>query len=515
MIDKVIVTYQTRCKIGYPESLVLDAYAQLFNKVERSLFAAIMSGEDAGLLKNEYLKRFGITARQFNGIRVQLLGKIDSYNKLQPILIANLNDRIVSLKQKILKLGSKKKTKNTLHHKKRRLATLECRLEQLKEDYKQGKVHLCFGSKKLFNAQFFLEKNGYQSHEEWKIDWEEARNSEFFILGSKDETAGNQSCTASIAENEALNLRLRLPDALFEKHRKYLEIPNVFFSYGHKVILASLYSCLERKVTLANKAIFGQAITYRFKKDKKGWIVFASTEYIKPPVVSRDDHGSIGLDINADHLALVEIDRFGNPVAKKTIPLNTYGKTRNQLLALIGNATAEIVAWAESIKKPIVIEDLDFAKKKATLKEENTNKNSRMLSSLSYSQIVQMLKAKAYRQGIAIYTVNPAFTSIIGQVKFAARYGLTKHHAAALCIARRKYGYSEQPPKLPIILDNKGDPLTLVLPARNRTRHVWSFWRQVGKKIRAAHVAHLRTKRNRSTDPPKSDSCDNISANCR
>ena len=48
-----------------------------------------------------------------------------------------------------------------------------------------------------------------------------------------------------------------------------------------------------------------------------------------------------------------------------------------------------------------------------------------------------MLKASAFRNGIETYSVNPAFTSIIGNAKFALRYGLTKHHAAALCIAGR------------------------------------------------------------------------------
>lgn len=509
MTEKAIFTYQTRLRIDEKDSQVLDEYANLFGKVERSLFADFSAGQKPIELKNGYLKRFGITARQFNACRVQIMGKIDSYNQLQPGLIANITERIATLKHKIEKLSKKRENEEIVHQKKRRLSKLEHRLKQLKKDQKEKKIHLCFGGKKLFRAQFNLEKNGYGSHEEWRKEWDKARNSEFFVLGSKDETAGNQSCTATITEDGTLALRLRLPPVLSEKYGKYLDISGIHFQYGQNTILASLYSCLERRQATQNKANLGRALSYRFKKDKKGWIAFVSTEYDKPRIISDDEYGAIGLDINANHLALVEIDRFGNPEEKRTIPLNTYGKNKNQILAEIGNIAAETIKWAEKVKKPIVLEKLDFGKKKTTIKEENTRKNARMLSSLAYSQIIKMIIAKAYRQGVVVHTVNPAFTTIIGQAKFAKRYGLTKHHAAALCIARRKYGYSEQPPKSCIILNGKEGQLTLPLPVRNRGRHVWSFWRTVGKKIRAAHAAHFQAKKNRSSDPLKADPSDN------
>ncbi len=54
---------------------VLDAIADLFGRVERYLFVALyVRGGDLKELKSEYLKRFGITARMFNAIRVTLEG---------------------------------------------------------------------------------------------------------------------------------------------------------------------------------------------------------------------------------------------------------------------------------------------------------------------------------------------------------------------------------------------------------------------------------------------------------
>ena len=50
----------------------------------------------------------------------------------------------------------------------------------------------------------------------------------------------------------------------------------------------------------------GQAISYRFKRDGKGWRVFVSTQMMDVPVVTDRRRGAIGVDLNADHLAVAE-----------------------------------------------------------------------------------------------------------------------------------------------------------------------------------------------------------------
>jgi hypothetical protein len=119
-----------------------------------------------------------------------------------------------------------------------------------------------------------------------------------------------------------------------------------------------------------------------------------------------------------------------------------------------------------------------------------------MLSSFVYSQFGHRLESRAYRYGVRVYKVNPAFTSVIGRVKFASRYGLTVHHAAALVIARRICRFSERaPPSCQnevLIPNNKGEHVTFSLPARNRGKHVWSFWRRVSRKLKSVvHVAQV------------------------
>ncbi|MBK6999809.1 MAG: hypothetical protein IPH35_07535 [Rhodoferax sp.] len=85
-----------------------------------------------------------------------------------PELIIEAEKRIRKAAKVVAKLETKVPGSNKLHQKKRRLVALQDRLVALKADQETGVVRLCFGSKKLFHAQFDLEANGYADHEEWK-----------------------------------------------------------------------------------------------------------------------------------------------------------------------------------------------------------------------------------------------------------------------------------------------------------------------------------------------------------
>ena len=156
-------------------------------------------------------------------------------------------------------------------------------------------------------------------------------------------------------------------------------------------------------------------------------------------------------------------------------------------MALIGDACAQVVSHAEQTLKPLILEDLDFQKKKQSLRETCNPSQSRKLSSFSYQAILTHLKSRAFRKQIEVKQVNPAFTSLIGRVKFASRYGLSIHHAAALCIGRRFLNLSEKVPRhLDKIPDGKDSHVALSLPVRNRDKHVWNLWRDLSKKVNSS-----------------------------
>ena len=493
--DLYTPTYQTRIHSCAAEDEILNSCATLFGTVERSLFADLERGKLVNECKSSYIKKYGITARHFNAIRVQLEGKISSIRALQQIRLKAVRGQIESIEHFLEK--RLKRDPRVVHQKKRRLALLTARLCRLEEDIAQEKVHLCFGSKKRFRAQFDLLANGYHSHEEWKKDWIASRSNSFFLLGSKDETAGNQSATATVQEDGRISLRIRLPDALRERG-KYLVIKDLYFSYGHDQIVAALTNSKSQV-----------AISYRLVRDEKGWRVFATLPITKPSVVTRKGRGVIGVDINADHLAVVETDRSGNPIKHFRLDLNTYGKGQGQSKALIGDAAKVLIHQGRLAQKPIVLEELSFDKKKNELREIDNPKYARMLSSFAYNEISQFITSAAARNGVEVEKVNPAYTSVIGRAKFCKRYGLSIHESAALCIGRRFLGVSERLPRhLNEVADGKGGFVTLPLPVRNRGRHVWSSWRQVRKRLPAALAAHFRAVKNRSSGQGNLACCD-------
>src|SRR5450631_2874373 len=61
----------------------------------------------------------------------------------------------------------------------------------------------------------------------------------------------------------------------------------------------------------------------------------------------------------------------------------------------------------------------------------------RVLSSLAYTRLAQTVGARAHDAGIEVIEVSAAYSSKIGQQKYARRYGLSVHRAAAFVLARR------------------------------------------------------------------------------
>jgi hypothetical protein len=114
----------------------------------------------------------------------------------------------------------------------------------------------------------------------------------------------------------------------------------------------------------------------------------------------------------------------------------------------------------------------------------------------AYQQIARYLKAAAFQAGLAVIEVNAAYTSTIGAVNYAARYGISIHQGAAIALARRGLGLSEPPSRRVAQLPTAdGDHVTLHLPARNRSKHVWSLWSAVSRQRFEPHVQSLASTR--------------------
>ena len=98
----------------------------------------------------------------FNGIRVSLDGKVSSIVEQQKFLVDDLQRRIARAERQISEASENSRWQQ-VHHKNRRLINLKSRLDGLKSDIQDGRVRLCFGSKRLWRKQHNLKLNGYGS----------------------------------------------------------------------------------------------------------------------------------------------------------------------------------------------------------------------------------------------------------------------------------------------------------------------------------------------------------------
>ena len=208
------------------------------------------------------------------------------------------------------------------------------------------------------------------------------------------------------------------------------------------------------------------------------------------------------MDLNADHLAVVETDAGGNYVKAWRVPLVTDGKSHHQAEALIGDAVAGVVEYAREVGKPIVIENLDFRQKKAVLEGES-RRYRRMLSIFSYGKVKTYFISRGYREGVEIKEVNPAYSSVVGWVKFMEQYGLTVHQAAAMVLARRLLGCSERIPRRRVCPVGNGVHIAFTVPVRKRVKHVWTYWGAISEQL--SRLAGISQSGPRRVATPRQD----------
>ena len=153
------------------------------------------------------------------------------------------------------------------------------------------------------------------------------------------------------------------------------------------------------------------------------------------------------MDFNFGHLDVVEIDDKGNMIDKLIVPYRTDGTSYENEVSL-RQALNIVGRWVKGKHKTLVIEDLDTSssKRKSTYRDPKTN---RIFHMLPYSRYLEAVQYIGFKYDFEITKVKPAYTSVIGKLKYAKRMKIYSHIAAAFVIARRGMGFSrnEKTPK--------------------------------------------------------------------
>lgn len=156
-------------------------------------------------------------------------------------------------------------------------------------------------------------------------------------------------------------------------------------------------------------------------------------------IITSSDNGTIGVDANPDGCAVVEMDASGNLLShsyKGSQRLQHAREGKRQYD--VRNIAKEVVSKAAEAGKSLVVENLSLKKK------GGHKKFKRMQHNFLHRQMIEAIHSRAAKEGVEVIEVNPAFTSVLGILKFEDMYSLNRHTAAAMVIGRRGMGIRER-----------------------------------------------------------------------
>jgi IS605 OrfB family transposase len=320
---------------------------------------------------------------------------------------------------------------------------VNCAVEKAREIFQscksrgQNPKKLIFGGRTLFEK---LKKNHLQGKrlKELKRKWKEKRQGTLLSIGAKHKTHKG-------------NLNLRFIPIEKGKNNLYLRIA----LKSRKFILAKVKRDLSGKsdkwALFLSKILSGDKFPYTVElKLKDGQIYgFVRFSLDVPPQTITKEKGMIGIDVNARpfHLALAEISPDGNLQSYKSIYLSHILKCRSRNRKeyeewLIAH---EVIRFAKEKGKAIAIEDIQKLPKGK--RGDGKAKIRKILQFFSYRRILKKIESLANQEGIEIVKVNPAFTSLIGMMKYCPQYFIDKDVAGAYVIGRKALGFQEEIPE--------------------------------------------------------------------
>lgn len=393
-----------------------------------------------------------------------------------------------------------KRLRLILHQGKRRLGVLNDRTAHVIKEQAKAVPSMVMGGRDLF-AEQSLAQNKVE-HAAWKAEWQRQRHAQVYHVGTSGVPSGNMFVRAVALPNGRFDIEVRLPPVLHHLAEQQ------YSAKGHNCASITL-----RSVAFPHGAEFLRAalvartpVTWRFQHDlskkKPTWRVFFTIvdKAEAPSFFDRPlGQGCLGVDVNAGHIAVTQVDAQGRFVRTWRFSLpggGKHGRTSDQVADDVRQVANLIIRLARSLNLPIAAESLDFSRKKADLRAAHGPKYARMLHSLAYSSFGKALDRASERAGIPLRRVNPAFTSFIARVTYARPLGLSVHAAAAMSVARRAMDLSEYLPT-PVggmyrIPDDSGVLVAVPAPVASQrdageaVTHVWTLWGMLGRGYKAA-----------------------------
>ena len=439
-----VYTIETRLPASIHSELriYLDDYVKEYNKCYRDMWHQMTASD----FKTKYPKesnfvtdicnKYGYLKRTINSIRYDIKGRMKSYKELKKTELKQLETKIQTKQVKISQIIDKlDKLKPIVTNNRARENQLENNI------YSVG-----FGGKHTFDNQNRLQENRYKTHKKWYNNYVKLRDKNIFYLGSSDETFGNQMFQMTYnSSSDDFIIKVRKENHWCKSKKeidKYIVVEHIDFKYMKtyvKNIILSHYNKNDKDKL---------PLSYRFHRRKTHWYLQVMFSIKYDNYVTFSKYGTIGLDYNDGFIELSETDECGNLIYQDHIILKEHG-TGNKAKSEIEQAISKIVSYALIKGKDIVIEDLDFKKKKSTTSKRDKNKKyNKMLHLFDYSRYKEIMENSCHRNRVYLNKINPYMTSQIGKQKYSNSKKLNIHQAASYVIARRGQGFKDKYKKI-------------------------------------------------------------------
>lgn len=448
-------------ELGFTDfEMFLEAYAPIFRAASIETVNHLLSGTEFKKSDwNTHLQQaYGINKRHANGVISSAKGRVDGAKKHRILHLKTLEGKIKSISTWLKKSERKLALARKFYAKKKWYNSktgcnfpIACSLQYRSTNWQNLRFQIHSKKRKLTLLTNQVE---YLRFTPVKVF---VPHGDIFVVGSKDESFGNQVCQWNRDK-----ITFRVPKCLESRFGK---------------TVSSKISDFSRNI---NRLPECGAKTWHFYRKNGKWVV--AVQFTPNPVnqVSREKtYGCIGIDMNPGSIGWAYVDSEGNLKAKGQIPLQ-MGLPSGKQQAQIVDTCLQLAIRATEFECPIVCEELDFSTKKQSLGEKG-KKYARMLSGWAYSDFYKQLSSILSNRGIELIAVNPAYSSIIGLVKYLKMYGLASDESAALVIARKAMKLSERIPR----------SLTAYSEV-NSEKHVWSEWNQLNRKIKRSAVMSRR-----------------------
>lgn len=319
--------------------------------------------------------------------------------------------------------------------KQQRLQVLQGRLVRVEADYAAGRTRVVAGGKRLLKVRANLALAGL-SVEQWREQWNASRD-RIEANGSRDEPFGNLTLTVTPAGVVSIRLPRPLEHLANAPRGRYTLTGLAVFAHRGPEWAAQITTPGAVAYSLARRA--GRA----------GWYLTASWTTTAPESPPCDvlTGGAMGVDLNADHLAVRRLDTHGNPVgAPIPIDLDVTGSSARRD-AQVRHAISRLLHLAARYKVlAIAVEDLNFADARETGRETmgrgaRGKQFRRTVAGIPAAAFRDRLAGMAATAGVTVFAVNAAYTSQWGGQHWQKPFGITRHEAAATVIGRRAQGY--------------------------------------------------------------------------